>query len=139
MKLYQTTHGTFCGTQDEFFKAQIAQTGGQRRDYNAETVEVPTDKQGLIDWLNSRGYEAEQQKPVVFEHVEAVQALGSAETYVKHAEVVAKPTPAPAQPPAQSPNWRADSVMEWLLNEASTAQVEQLFARLGTRFAEQAK
>lgn len=32
--------------------------------------------------------------------------------------------------------WTAQSVMEWVLDEASINDVEQLFTRLGTRFAE---
>jgi hypothetical protein len=52
MKLYQTTDGTFCGTQDEFFTLQVSQTGGPKSQYNPETVDVPVDKAGLIEFLN---------------------------------------------------------------------------------------
>lgn len=120
MKLYLTQAGRWAGTQAD-----------ARVDGRFDQIEVPTDKPGLIAWLNEQQRGAfpgspqlsmiDEAGPVTQAHVDAV---------------VAKPTPAPQQPPAQSPNWKADSVMDWLLNEATTAQVEQLFARIGTRFHE---
>ena len=37
---------------------------------------------------------------------------------------------------AERPAWTAQSVMEWVLDEASLTDIENLFQRLGTRFAE---
>lgn len=123
MKLYLTQAGRWAGTQAE-----------ARQDGSFEQIEVPTDKPGLLDWLNENARKGFSEGSS-FAHAERDEA----DAYQAAHELdypAAKPTPAPQQPPAQSPNWKADSVMVWVLDEAAPAHIEQLFAALGARFHE---
>lgn len=60
MKLYRisTSNKTvWAGSQAEAATARkhLTDAGVKRADIETETVEVPTDKQGLLKWLNEEG------------------------------------------------------------------------------------
>lgn len=109
-----------------YYEKQADVPKGQGR---FETVEFPfsaSPKSDFVDWMNKRAAVEDCVAPTYGEPSPQI-------------EVVAKPTPAPQQPPEQAPNWKADSVMVWVLDEAKPAQIEQLFAALGARFHEEVK
>ena len=104
MRLYITAGGEYAGTQKEAGK-------GHRLE------EVPTDKAGLIDYLNALKGKAE------FAEVDE---------------------PAPPPPPTPSHDviaakvsaFKTDEIAAFILDKASVSQVERIFAVIGTRFAE---
>lgn len=133
MKLYLTQAGRWSGTQAD-----------ARKDGSFEQVEVPTDKPGLLDWLNTQqqgGYPGVKVIDAALrDEGSPVQGEGSAETYAKANEMLdlhaakcaeAKPTVAKTRGPKS-----ADDVMEWVLDEASAGEIENLFSALGARFHE---
>jgi hypothetical protein len=111
MNLYMTAEGRFVGTQAEAKKSGKGWTAAI----------VPTDKDGLIAYLNDR---AEGPAPIELEPGDEPLATAP--------EVKA----APAANPALRTSWTAHEIESFLLHEASVAQCENLFACLGTRFAE---
>lgn len=115
MNLYLTVEGRFVGTQAEAKKAGKGWAA----------VIVPTDKDGLLAYLNDRPAGPPQ---AAAEELEAAPA-----------PIVAQAPPPRAERPAQRLSWTAHEIESFVLHEASVAQVENIFACLGTRFAEQAK
>jgi hypothetical protein len=107
MKLYITATGRYVGTQQE------AKADGK----GWVPEEVPTDKPGLIHYLNTL-------------------TLGAKPTLIT--EIVAAPSHMSTSVIEQSAIGGITQlqVEEYILNEASVAQVSELFARLGTRFKE---
>lgn len=109
MILYESDEPAWYGTQAD---AKASSRPFKKR-------EVPTDKPGLLRWLNlnvSCGEPAEQV-------TETVTPPEANEDWFKQAKVRFK-------------IMSADDVMEWVLDRATNAQVEQLFAALGARFHE---
>lgn len=125
MKLYLTQAGRWSGTQAD-----------ARLDGSFEQIEVPTDKPGLLDWLNNREQGNCYDDTFLSEEGTKERAR---QTLDLLDGPVGKPQEQPEQPPAQAPNWKADSVLAWLLDSATPAQVEQVFAALGARFHEATK
>lgn len=90
----------------------------------AGRVEIPTDAAGLCAWLNAR------KVPIC---------------------LPLNPPPAPAEPAAPEPIQlrppvaaaapcrTASDIVEFILDGATVAEIENIFAALGTRFAEQRK
>ena len=113
MRLYLTAAGRYVGTQDE-----------ARKDGKGWALaEVPTDKAGLIDYLND-------QLPVADEP--------------SFDNVVPLPPPIlrEADPKLVDAGKRirtADAIEDFILNEATVAQVENIFSTIGARFAELVK
>lgn len=50
MKLYQTPHGTWCGTEAAW-KAAMKAEGSDPKAATRKLIEVPTDKPGLLEFL----------------------------------------------------------------------------------------
>jgi len=111
MRLYLTAKGRYVGTQDD----------AKRDGKGWSLAEVPTDKAGLIDYLND-------QLPAPPEFAEVDD-------------------PAPPPPPTPSHDviaakvsaFKTDEIVEFILDIASVSQVERIFACIGTRFAELVK
>lgn len=90
---------------------------------------VPYKKADLIAFVNEtydRGRADQKDGEALLSEVVAREATAAA------------PDPFVASP-TERPAWTSQSVMEWVLDEASLTDVENLFARLGTRFAEECK
>jgi hypothetical protein len=118
MKLYRVNAVVpyFVGTQAE------AKSDARTCKCDWELVEVPTDKEGLIGYLNTHG-----GNPC------SIQLVGD-DSEQEVDDNIASETVKPVAPPKAVVD--QTSVEDYILNEASTAQVEQLFARIGTRFKE---
>lgn len=123
MKLYRTPTGRWCGTQAD---ARQACSREDNRPDAFEHVDVPTDKPSLIAFLNELRA-AERQR-------EVVRASTSAE---------------PGCPAPQASNIvsvsdgggvkvgpTTQAICEFLQNEATQAQVEEVFASIGARWGE---
>jgi hypothetical protein len=114
MRLYVTPAGRWAGTQAAA-KALCKEHG----EGGFEQFEVPTDKDGLLTFLN-----CERVKAM---HEEAVA-------------LVETPSVIPLSPAAARPDYTRDftatEIEDFVLNRATVAQVENIFAALGTRFAE---
>lgn len=144
MRLYITAAGVYAGTQAE-----------AKRDGKGWHEEmVPTDKTGLIDYLNKLKYgdcvdmvevqpvDAELTTP---EKIEAETA--DVETNWSRDEIVNSNTPEAQREAAvrMTPSvagqttWTATEIEDFILHRASTAQVENIFGCLGNRFATLAK
>jgi hypothetical protein len=133
MNLYITAAGRYVGTQAE-----------AKRDGKGWTPEtVPTDKEGLIAYLN------EHCAPKVVASWKLASEPVPAEAANPFAEpedinpLTASPEmtwkPVEPQRKVASSSFEATEIEDFILNRASTAQVENIFARLGTRFAEIAR
>jgi hypothetical protein len=118
MKLYrieQQSNGLpreWLGTQDEA-KKRAREIGGFW-----EIVEVPTDKPGLLAFLN------------------AMEARVRAPAAAPPPEPVAPTTALSVVTPDTQRQWDGESIANFLLDRATVAQVENIFAAIGTRFAE---
>lgn len=104
MRLYRATAAdggiVFCSTQAEA-RSIVQDIGGCW-----VLEEVPTDKPGLISWLNT-------------EETERVAGAIPART-----------------PSDRATGLTATAIQEWLLDTATQGEVESVFACLGARFAE---
>jgi hypothetical protein len=129
VKLYRIRNGQhgqilhWYGTQDEARKAG-RETGFW------EQVEVPVDKPGLLNWLNQ--HSIVEGIPVDGAQPDFVKDVNEDPDPIEAAEMraVAAAQPAPVKPVD------ATAIEDFILNHASIAQVESIFARLGTRFKE---
>lgn len=107
MRLYVTPSGKWAGTQADAVRVARESDAGRWTQ-----VEVPTDKRGLIAFLTDRN------------------VVGASSENLE----------LPAAPPPTSPDagwdFTASEIEDFILNRATVAQVENIFAVLGTRFAE---
>lgn len=128
MKLYVTRTGKLAhgpitgwyGTQAEAKKA-----AGKDNWWGLE--EVPVDKPSLLIWLNNRtvleGLPLDREEQEVDE--------------IEQAEMRAVAAAAPSTTlPSHERNWEASDIAAFVLERASVAQAENIFAALGTRFKE---
>ena len=106
MRLYLTTAGRYVGTQ--------ADAKSKGKGWRPE--EVPTDKLGLLAYLNAMVTRDELDNPPVDTQPQPSAPLVHVHTRVE--------------------NYTADDIVEFLLDRASVAHVERIFAAIGTRFAE---
>lgn len=113
------------GTQDDAKK--LARASGDpklQQDRSWELVEVPVDKPGLLVFLNAMEMNllnyAPQPDPIEQAELRAVAAQQPATTMSRD---------------AQRPITTTD-IERFILDHASVAQVEDIFAALGTRFRE---
>jgi hypothetical protein len=130
MRLYLVTdgHGSdWEGTQDDAKR--------KAREYAAkwDQVEVPTDKAGLLNFLNE------------LPHAAILPTLGIAAICEDPIPVdrrdppQAEPNPAAAQTVDQTQTFTARQICDFILDVATVAQVENIMGCLGTRVAELAK
>jgi hypothetical protein len=94
------------------------------QDRHAIRVEIPSSPAELRAWLSARNVPAEpgQATPALFDEPEPVI-------------LAPKPQPVPAAAPCRT----ASDIEDFILNGASVAEVERIFAALGARFAEHSK
>lgn len=112
MNLYLTADGRYVGTQAE-----------AKRSGKGWTPEiVPTDKEGLIDYLNR-------------DHGE--MSLAQARTHMAVEEMFDEPAPPPAPKPTVDleASYTTIEIEEFIINRAHDAQIEAIFAALGARYA----
>jgi hypothetical protein len=122
MKLYRIAGGiNWYGTQVD------AKAGARQLGRTFEQVEVPTDKEGLLNWLNSN--------TVIDGHTEDARPSDDVDE-LREAELRAIAAAAKPTAPAINTNWTATDVTDFVLNRATISQVENIFACLGTRFKE---
>ena len=122
MKLYRintVTGPRWHGTQADA-KAEAKQLGTE-----FAQVDVPTDKPGLIAWLNAQMAtdvqpETHQLDPLEAAELRAVAAAGASTTVPDHAER----------------NWEATDIEAFILERATVAQASRIFECFGTRFKE---
>jgi hypothetical protein len=143
VKLYIAADGFYVGT-----KVDAKKLGKGWR-----TEEVPTDKPGLIDYLNILKLAHPGQPALTTDEPGALveyfrgdgfQPYGHTGDYegwqpeetAIHFLRKLKPAAGATAEPAPVYSNKITELEEFILNEASVAQVEQLFARLGTRFKE---
>lgn len=99
-----------------------------------DEIELPKEgRQGMADFLNANEVETQflwdkQQHPQEYDPLEAAElrAVGAAHPPTQQIERVQNA-------------WDATSIEEFILEHATVAQCENIFARLGTRFKELAK
>lgn len=115
MRLYRTATGNWTGTIADATKAAKADSAGSWKQ-----IEVPTDKAGLIDFLNAMEAGSAPAAPSVQPELPVVAEQ----------PVVEKKPPTPSS---------ADAVTAWIMDEATPAQVEATFTALGVRFHEMRK
>lgn len=103
-----------------------------------EPHDVPTDKEGLMAYLNSRSGGTDDGV-VVLAGTEVPLVESTEETYTHKVET---PLPATRYEEASfgssqlNGSYEATDIEDFILNRASVAQCENIFARLGTRFKE---
>lgn len=98
---------------------------------DAKEITIQTDKNGLRDALQELLGEADEAKALATRGVTQIIDDGTSVTEV---------TPMPAKPqPVVVASITAAQVQEFILDHASTFQVENIFACLGTRFSEMRK
>jgi hypothetical protein len=146
MKLYRIKGRHWAGTQQ--MARELA-----RDTYDSapwEQVDVPTDKEGMLDWLNQVNAPATSAERCDMQNEigrEAIESYVAGEWSGPRPLAAAAPapavasqpvSPAPASDTAGSKAIAAgvDAVADWILDQANCSQVERLFACLGTRFAE---
>lgn len=123
MRLYQIiATGSWFGTQAD------AKSAAKQAGCSYEQVEVPTDKPGLLRFLNvcKVGFEDEQEGCPVGDP----DCLSPDDGLHIACE-------APASDFVALAAREADEIQDFILNRATVAQVENIFACIGTRFAEQ--
>lgn len=121
MRLYVTEKGRWAGTQADA-NALLKEHG----DKGWEQVEVPTDKPGLLSFLD----------------VHRVNAMCDSALAMVEPERPAIPLAPDSKPETVERFARdreASEIEDFILNRATVAQVERLFAAMGTRFAEARK
>ena len=124
MRLYICADGSYVGTQ--------AEAKAKGKGWMLE--EVPTDKEGLIEYLNANRHLHELECPEPNIHAKAPESL------VQHDEPdpapeQARPEPKPAVALVRS-SYEATDIEDFILNRASIDQVGNILSRIGTRFAE---
>lgn len=122
MNLYICIDGSFAGTQ--------ADAKAKGKGWTA--VEVPTDKAGLIAYLN--GMVDEQRADGPRDSLGGSQAERPIDEAVLQPRTTAAPDPAFEATKARSRT--SQEIVEFVLDEATVAQVENIFRALGARFGE---
>lgn len=132
MKLYHTDDGVWHGTQAD------AKRHARANDTDWEERNVPTDKPGLIEYLNDINLPppvtATQLVPVYGEPVDELHL--AEQRAIEQARGIVDQRPAQAVEKIQR-DWDAGDIVDFILNRATVAQCENVFASLGTRFKEQ--
>jgi hypothetical protein len=129
MKLYKISHQSrsvaseWVGTQDEA-KKRAKEVGGF-----FDHVEVPTDKQGLLDWLNANTIiegkaGCEDVDPLEAAELRAVEASQPPKTDTDFQERRAA---------AVARQQDTNGLIDWMLDEAQPWQLEAVFAALASR------
>jgi hypothetical protein len=90
-----------------------------QQDKGASRVEIPTDASGLCHWLNER----------------RVRIAMPLQEPVNGPQSTASPS-APISGPSSPATLSASEIEAFILDRASVAEVERIFACMGTRFAE---
>lgn len=128
MRLYRILGAAWAGTQADA-KAAAKDANTPWHEY-----EVPTDKTGLLAFLNERNVPAQADEVAQLEE--------------KRVPMPRDPMDAPAAEPINmasvaakvvrqsQESFTAGEIEDFILNRATVAQVENIFAALGTRFAE---
>jgi hypothetical protein len=115
VRLYLTAKGRYVGTQDD----------AKRDGKGWSLAEVPTDKAGLIEYLNdqlpSTPLEPEIERDEPQERTD----------FMPPPPVLAKPAP--------QTQWTTDEILDFILDHASINQVANILSCIGTRFAEMIK
>lgn len=128
MRLYRIVGRGWAGTQAEA-KAKSRELGAPFHE-----AEVPTDKPGLLAFLDRRNVpfsdEGDVGRPAGTDAGMARSAPAATE------QAPALGTEAERGAAAKAIQQGANAVADWILDTASQAQVEQLFAALGARVAE---
>jgi hypothetical protein len=105
MILYQTVDGQWCGTQ-----AEARSVAGK----DWVQVNVPTDKPALIDWLNKRDWITRDTLDRLEPSNEPDDTMPLVREAAKRVSIY--------------------EIEDYILNRATVAGVEDIFAALGTRF-----
>lgn len=111
MRLYLCEDGSYAGTQAD----------AKLRGKHYMQIDVPTDKDALLGYLNQLANAISDLRPA--ERIEEPEAT---------------PVPPEPQNAPQAPSGRltAGQIEEFVLDQATVSEVERIFAVLGTRFAE---
>lgn len=112
MRLYRTAAGRWAGTQAEAGKGFTQ-------------VEIPTDKPGLLDWLNGRGEEG----PVELDAPERAPPA-------KATNLCPACHRSPSAGAAIAESNDLEAIQVFILDRATQTQIEQIFSSLGARFHE---
>lgn len=123
MRLYRTAAGHWHGTQD----AARADAG---RDW--QQIEVPTDKPGLLAWLNEQGAPP-SAKPAPFDDAPLLAAPPTPAKASPDSCAKCARTPRAAETLAQGDDVEAIGAWLW---QAAPWQLERLFAVIGARVGE---
>lgn len=111
MAIYQAKNGYWAATQ-----AEAKEHGGI-----IETLEVPSTKSGWLELLNRKPAQPSPDVSVVAERTLAD---------------IDGPLEQRAAPEPAVPSNSADGVIQWVLDGATNADIENIFAALGARFHE---
>lgn len=119
-----------CHTPEGRKRLLTRQDEAKKLDPTAEQIEIPVDQAGLkqaFEELFDQIYTLENQCPDEAAFDEGVNrtVMGKDADWIK--DTKSRDT---------SPLVTQQAVEEWILNEASVSQVEAMFSRMGTRFAE---
>lgn len=126
MRLYICADGSYAGTQ--------ADAKARGKGFSLE--EVPTDKEGLLEYLNGhvpRNTIRTSDWNAPAEPVNAPPARGPLDVGTGSAPTF---NGAPERSLRLDATFTATEIEDFLQNRATVAQVENVFAALGTRFAE---
>lgn len=117
------------------------QVGAKAINKDFDDIDVPTDKPGLHAFLSELLDQVPPIAPPQDGSQQEEQTSGPQSEdlpWVSADESPAtEPAPSPAPTVQAAPVTQADDVIHFILNEARTHQVEQIFSALGTRFAEE--
>lgn len=113
------------GTQEE------ARKGSKERGGFFDLVDVPTDKSGLLEYLNKAEHEraawAKAEAPQMT--VEEIKHSNTPEAHKAWRDLQNRP-------PAPKPEDGAEALVDWLFDHASPSQVCDVFLGLSSRFRE---
>lgn len=142
MRLYVTPNGQWAGTQAD--AKAIAKEEGT----GWEQVEVPTDKEGLLCFLNCHRVDgmcsdAKAMMPdtatITAGFAEAMGGPLATDTEIERQRDHQAYQPDPEKVARSEAAFTATQMEDFILHRATVAQVENLFACLGNRFAEARK
>lgn len=125
MRLYVTPSGRWAGTQVDARKVASEADAGRWAEF-----EVPTDKPGLLAFLDERRIKADPSEQLTTDEV-ADLAFGPIATAPP-----AAPASVPALDAAKGRSRTAREIVEFILDDATVNQVENIFQAIGARFAE---